>query len=138
MIQLAYVSQSIGLMSQQQLLELLDQARAINTEAGVTGMLLYKDGSFIQVLEGDEEAVRAIYGRIQRDPRHENVKTLYEEPAERRDFADWAMGFHNLNGVDLTALPGYSDFMDSPDLARSFFEDLTRAKKLLLLFRSKS
>lgn len=138
MIQLAYVSQSIGLMSQQELLELLDEARAINAEANVTGMLLYKDGSFIQVLEGEEEAVRTIFGRIERDPRHENVRTLYDEQVERRDFPDWAMGFHNLNGMDLTALPGYCDFMDTPNLARTFFEDLTRAKKLLLLFRSKS
>jgi hypothetical protein len=138
MIQLTYVSQSVGLMSQQQLIELLEQARAINAEAGVTGMLLYKDGSFIQVLEGDEEAVRSIYERIRSDPRHANVRILYDEEIARRDFPEWAMGFHNLNGVDLTTLPGYTDFMDTPNMARTFFEDLTRAKKLLLLFRSRS
>jgi hypothetical protein len=138
MIQLTYVSQSVGLMSQQKLIELLDQARAINAEADVSGMLLYKDGSFIQVLEGDEDAVRTIFDRIRKDPRHENVRTLYDEKIARRDFPAWAMGFHNLNGLDLTTVPGYTDFMDTPNMARAFFDDLTRAKKLLLLFRSKS
>lgn len=138
MIQLAYVSNSVRLMSEMDLTDLLIQARTINAEHGITGMLLYKDRSFLQVLEGDSESVHAIYARITRDRRHEKVRTLYDEPIDKRDFPDWTMGFRNLSGSDLESLVGYTSFMDKPDVARTFFEDLTTAKKLLLLFRSKS
>jgi hypothetical protein len=138
MIQLAYVSNAVQLMSEADLTALLQQARAINAEHGITGMLLYKDRSFLQVLEGDSESVHTIYARITRDARHEKVRTLYDEPIHKRDFSDWTMGFRNLTGSNLESLVGYTDFMDKPDVARTFFEDLTTAKKLLLLFRSKS
>ena len=138
MIQLAYVSNAVHLMTETDLTDLLRQARAINEAHVITGMLLYKDRSFLQVLEGDSDAVHTLYARIVRDPRHEKVKTLYDEPIAKRDFQEWTMGFRNLNGSDLESLVGYTDFMDKPDVARTFFEDLTTAKKLLLLFRSKS
>jgi hypothetical protein len=138
MIQLVYVSNAVQLMSRSDLTALLEQARAINRDFDITGMLLYKDRSFLQVLEGPEQSVRTIYARIMRDTRHEKVKKLYEQPIARREFADWTMGFRMLDGTELSELVGYCDFMDKPDVARTFFEDLTTAKKLLLLFRSKS
>lgn len=56
-------------------------------------MLLYSDGRFVQALEGPEDAVRALYARIQRDPRHARVLTVRAGPGPRRYFADWSMGF---------------------------------------------
>ncbi|HWF37906.1 MAG TPA: BLUF domain-containing protein [Candidatus Acidoferrales bacterium] len=54
----------------------------------VTGMLLYKDGCFMQVLEGNEEAVIDLAEKIQRDPRHKNMMTLYQGDSPERQFAD--------------------------------------------------
>ncbi len=136
--QLAYVSSAAHLMSLDELTALLDQSRRKNDRLGITGMLLYKDGSFLQVLEGDPDAVRTLYQHIQRDERHIKVKTLFDEPVRARDFPQWSMGFQNLDGLDLARIDGYSDFFDNPVTARAYFSDRTRAKKLLLLFRSKS
>lgn len=125
-------------MSLDELTDMLEQARQKNARLGISGMLLYKDRSFLQVLEGNTDAVHELYSRIQRDERHEKVKTLFDEPIEERDFPEWTMGFQNLDGTDLSNLEGYSDFLDTPGTAREFFEHRTRAKKLLLLFRAKS
>jgi hypothetical protein len=138
MIQLAYVSTATQLMSNEDLKRLLEQSREFNAENDVTGMLLYKDRSFLQVLEGSEDVLIPLYDRIRRDSRHEKVKTLFMTDVPRRDFSDWSMGFKNLDGSDLSKLPGYCDFMEEGETARAMFEDLTRARKLLLLFRAKS
>ena len=138
LIQLAYVSTAVTFMPREELTSMLDQAREKNARLGITGMLLYKDKSFLQVLEGEPGAVHELYQRIQRDDRHEKVKTLFDENVDARDFPEWTMGFQNLDGTDLNDLEGYSDFLDTPDTARAFFEHRTRAKNLLLLFRANS
>jgi hypothetical protein len=75
--------------------KLLAQARLRNRAARVSGMLIYKDGEFLQTLEGDEGAVKKIFNRIENDPRHGDFCIL--QPAEfargPRMFSDWAMGF---------------------------------------------
>ncbi len=138
MIHLAYVSTATRLMSTADLADLLDECREFNVRHDITGMLLYKDRSFLQVLEGDEDVTVPLYDRIRRDRRHEKVKTLFMSDVVRRDFPDWSMGFKNLNGFDVSSIVGYNDFMDQGETARAMFDDLTRAKKLLLLFRAKS
>jgi hypothetical protein len=138
MIQLAYVSTATRLMSSEDLAQLLEQSRDFNAANDVTGMLLYKDRSFLQVLEGSEAVLMPLYDRIRRDRRHEKVKTLFMTDVPARDFGEWSMGFKNLDGSDLTALPGYCDFMEDGETARAMFEDLSRAKRLLLLFRAES
>ena len=138
LIHLAYVSTAVRFMPVDELTALLEQARQKNDRLGITGMLLYKDKSFLQVLEGEPDAVHELYQRIQRDDRHEKVKTLFDEALDTRDFPEWTMGFQNLDGTDLSELEGYSDFLETPDTARTFFEHQTRAKKLLLLFRANS
>jgi len=135
---IAYVSTAVHLMSTDELTEILDQARAINQDAGVTGLLLYKDRSFVQVLEGEESTVREIYGRILVDPRHTRVTTLFDEPLARRDFGDWSMGFVRPSDEELAGVEGYSHFLERDYPLRDFLADLTRAKKLLLHFRSKA
>jgi hypothetical protein len=65
---------------------LLETCRKNNAALGVTGMLLYKDGNFRQVLEGDEGAMRGLYERIAADPRHNGEISLQEGFAEERQF----------------------------------------------------
>jgi hypothetical protein len=114
---------------------LLETCRKNNAELGVTGMLLYKDGNFMQVLEGDEGAVRGLYERIAADPRHGGEITLQQGFAEGRQFPDWSMGFRDLDSPEASADPGYSEFLNAPLTGREFSGDPSRAQKLLITFK---
>jgi hypothetical protein len=80
-------------MSAGQLEELLVEARDFNTGKNITGILLYCDDSFMQLLEGNEEDVRSLYGRIESDRRHFDIQTLFTRETEGRWMQDWAMAF---------------------------------------------
>jgi hypothetical protein len=103
MIQTAYVSRAAEAMTQQSLLALLKQALKNNEASGVTGMLLYSNDTFVQVLEGEESALDPVIGKISRDPRHSDVHFLYRKPIRDRQYGDWSMGFKS-GGLDLPAL----------------------------------
>jgi hypothetical protein len=79
---------------------ILETARRENARLGVTGLLLYHDGCFFQVLEGEEADVRAVYARIARDPRHSGLILLQQTRAAARCFPEWSMGY-----VEADALP---------------------------------
>lgn len=73
-------------------------------------MLLYHEGSFLQVLEGAAENVEMLFERIGRDPRHRRVMVLLRRSIDARQFQDWSMGFVDVKSV-AAGLPGYSDFL---------------------------
>jgi lipopolysaccharide biosynthesis regulator YciM len=135
MFYLVYVSDAAEEVSKDDLLTILAESRDKNAEAGITGMLLYKDGSYMQVLEGEEDAVRALYARIRRDPRHRGVVTLVEGQADHRSFADWSMGFQDLSSPEARATPGYSEFMNLPLTAEAFQKNPEQSVKLLWTFK---
>ncbi len=91
--QVLYRSWAAQPWSGAQLQELLGKSRDYNAGYGITGLLLYSEGCFVQVLEGPEDAVRALYAKIQQDPRHTQVLTVREGPGPHRYFADWSMDF---------------------------------------------
>jgi hypothetical protein len=134
--QLGYVSTQTRPMSPADLLELLNRARASNQRADITGLLLHREDSFFQVIEGERTAVRELFERIRRDPRHQRVEILFEETCAQREFADWRMGFVELDGVDLRLLPGYSDFLSDHAEPQGVLRELTRSRRLMLMFRS--
>src|SRR3954454_19376133 len=76
---LVYASVSSHLLEDIELEEILKQANENNDELGVTGMVLYYEGAFMQVLEGTEEVVRALFARIDQDARHRLITPLLEE-----------------------------------------------------------
>ena len=98
--QLIYVSSAVRLLREPELLEILDVARANNSQLDVTGMLLYAGGSFIQVLEGDAQMVERVVRKIKRDARHRGFLTLLDRVLEERDFEGWNMGFHRVSEQD--------------------------------------
>jgi len=135
---LAYVSTETRPLAEPDLIELLAVSRQRNSENGVTGLLLHREDSFCQVLEGNRESVRSIFELISRDPRHNRIQVMFDEPIADREFADWQMAFLRLTDTDLSALSGYSDFMSSNATPREYLEQLTEARRLLLLFRQMS
>jgi hypothetical protein len=82
-----------------QVREILATARRVNAERGVTGVLLFSDHCFAQVLEGPPDAVATVYAAIQRDPRHRDLVVLHDHPVNRRSFGAWSMGFGGIDGV---------------------------------------
>ena len=132
---LVYVSSALKPFSKEDLVTLLEKSRKNNSSLGVSGMLLYKDGNFLQVLEGEEEHVKTLYAKIAKDPRHKGVLTILQGPSTDRDFPDWSMGFRDLASPEVSEIPGFSHFLDTPLTKAGFSSQPSRAKKLLLLFK---
>jgi len=99
MRQLLYVSNTTRKLETGELQDILAASRRNNAPLGVTGMLLYIDGGFLQVLEGEERTLRQVYDRICADPRHWNARVLLDHDSPRA-FADWSMGFERLDAGD--------------------------------------
>lgn len=132
---LVYVSAAETWFSATELHALLQGSRARNQQAGITGLLLYKDGNFMQALEGDEAAVRALHATIKADRRHHGVVTLDSGHQATRQFAQWSMGFFDLR-TQAEALPaGYSNFMDLPLADPVFQNQPGPCHQLLQLFK---
>ena len=88
---------------------ILSQSRQFNPASGITGILCYGGGIFLQALEGGRNAVSDLYGHIQRDPRHNDVVLLhYEEISERR-FGGWTMGHVRLDKLNPSIVLKYSE-----------------------------
>ncbi|HEX8279730.1 MAG TPA: BLUF domain-containing protein [Chthoniobacterales bacterium] len=132
---LIYVSVATDELNEPQLFEMLKLSRANNERDDITGMLLYKDGRFMQLLEGPESAVCATYSRIARDLRHRDVTILLEGPIQERDFTEWSMGFQALDNETARATPGFSPFLDVKFSVFEFQSDPSRAHQLLRIFR---
>jgi hypothetical protein len=84
-----------------------------NEKNEVTGMLVYKNGRFLQVLEGEIENVLETYKRISKDPRHHNIVVLLKDEIESRDFQHWSMGFKKLQDSDLDNFPKYAKYFNT-------------------------
>jgi hypothetical protein len=132
---LTYVSSAVKPFSKSELRELLAKSRKNNSRLDVTGMLLYKDGNFMQTLEGEEQLVLSLSERIHADARHKGMMVLHQARSPERQFADWSMGFCDLNSSDTERLPGYNDFMNLPLTDAQFARNPNRAMTLLLIFR---
>jgi hypothetical protein len=132
---LVYVSSARSRFSSQEVADILAVSRRNNTARGVTGMLLYRDGNLMQVLEGDKPVVRDLYDRIGSDPRHHGVTTVWEAEEPQRQFPDWSMAFRDLADVDDTAPPGFNRFLSTPLTVDVFGPAPTLVQQLLLVFK---
>jgi len=135
LFQIVYTSTVAESFSRAELKDLLQSSVQRNTQAGITGLLLYRDGAFMQALEGEEPAVIALFARISRDPRHHHVIPLLHERIERRNFPSSAMAFHDLDTTDLRDLPGYSEFLNTPLNGDLLKPDIPKCQRLLLFFK---
>jgi hypothetical protein len=108
LVRLLYASRAID-TTPEAIEAILTQSRHHNPECGITGILCYGGGIFLQAIEGGRMAVSELYGHIQRDPRHNDVVLLhYEEISERR-FAGWTMGQVNMSKINASILLKYAE-----------------------------
>ncbi|HEX2623013.1 MAG TPA: BLUF domain-containing protein [Phototrophicaceae bacterium] len=136
LVSLVYVSVSSSLMNDDELRQLLAKCRENNQKLDVTGMLLYKDGLFIQTLEGEAGVVANLYDKIAQDPRHYNILKVYQDQISVRSFPNWTMGFNKLPEVEPVgqSWEGYTDFLAQPH-PEYFMEHPDRARALLESFK---
>ncbi len=90
---LIYTSVPSFPMEEQDLEDLLTEARSCNQAHDITGLLVYTGSRFIQVLEGTQSEVQGLYQRIVRDDRHHSEILVYETRIQQRCFSDWSMGY---------------------------------------------
>jgi hypothetical protein len=88
-----YLSAESWPLTQADIDDILLASRRNNTADGITGLLVFHDGRFLQVLEGEKEAVSACVARIRKDPRHDAIFRVENGPVEARAFEGWQMGF---------------------------------------------
>lgn len=116
---LVYVSSASKKMSEEELTLLLEKARQNNERLGITGLMIYIDGNIIQMLEGEEEKVRAVYNRILSDPRHHGVLKLLDRPLDKRNFENWSMQFKSMSHAAAASIVGYNNLKKENFLAPS-------------------
>lgn len=134
LISLIYTSIAIKDMHDEDLIDILTTARDHNARVGITGMLLFRNGIFLQVLEGSQEAVESLYEMITKDSRHHNVTLVHKGEIEKRKFSDWAMGFNHLSEEELSNFDDYTGELE----AELFAAQPLRTKTLLESFHDRS
>jgi hypothetical protein len=138
LITMVYVSAASEKMTDEQLRELLAVCRRNNQRNHIPGMLLYRNGMFIQAIEGERNDVYELYDKIKHDARHFNVMRVYQSPIVERSFSNWMMGFNRLDNIELTDVPGYTDYLSQPFDIEAFVRQPDRARKLLAHFKDRT
>lgn len=108
-----YFSHSTRFRQETDLLHLLEQSRQHNAAADITGILLFVQGSIVQVLEGEESVIEALFEKIDKDPRHTNVAKVVSQPIEKRHFTDWSMGYKTISRAQLDIIKSIIDLGDT-------------------------
>jgi hypothetical protein len=137
LVRLMYVSRAVPALDQEELVAILRKSRAANPAHGITGVLCFSEGIFLQVLEGGRGAVNRLYNKIAADARHTQVELLrYEEIGERR-FAGWAMGQVNMGRLNPALLLKYSEcarldpYAVSGQVSMALFDDLVATASIV-------
>ena len=130
LIQLIYISYSKGFFDQQQLSELLAVCKKENSKHGITGLLLYKSGVFMQVIEGERAEIEQLYKNIENDDSHTGIILLIKESISNRELPDWSM---SIQKVPVSMTKEYSQFFTC-----SSYDNMLagKAKTLLLSFKN--
>lgn len=108
------------------------KSQSFNAEQDITGMLIFSNGIFMQVLEGDKDNVESLFDAIEQDARHENIVALARETIPNRNFAEWSMAYKALDKLDVSPLEEALDWTWSIDN----LENLKTPNNVTALFQS--
>lgn len=135
MLSIVYSSRAASDIGQSDLRELLTRSRSNNERDGLTGMLLYRSGYFLQVLEGPDDGVRRRLTVIEADERHDDVKVLIDETIEERLFPEWTMAFDAVPSDSADQVPGLRTTFDDLAAPRRSSETLGAVRALVAWYR---
>lgn len=91
MLSLIYVSVASPGLSMAAVEDMAAKAAEANAESELTGMLAYNSASFMQLLEGDGDAVLDTMQRIEADDRHSCITFIRQAVREERECPGWSM-----------------------------------------------
>jgi len=134
-LQLIYTSVATVAFPEDDLNALLFKSRKNNKESDITGMLLYDNGTFLQIIEGPDDAIQQLFSKIEKDDRHERIITISQRSIPRRDFDQWSMGFVRINKDQFLSLPGYEDFFEGEPSLSHLRKEAWLTRRILLYFR---
>ena len=119
LVELSYLSEAVSDMSFLGLMRLLESARAFNQTNGITGILLYDNQQFGQIIEGERASVMKAWNRIQEDKRHHRIELLEIREISERSYPDWLLRFYGGETLtrDYPALAEMVGGMDKHSLA---------------------
>jgi EAL domain-containing protein (putative c-di-GMP-specific phosphodiesterase class I) len=127
-----YTSQTTKLFSKRNLLDLLHQSRAYNSVDNITGVLIHRKNIFLQVIEGDPEAIEDLLKRLLLDTRHMKLNIVLDQFTESRIFSNWSMGCADFNKPELSLIPGLRADLSDPDIIQKIITRLPEVSSFLL------
>ena len=128
-----YASSSKKILTENELEIFLQEIRNLNLMHQITGLLLYSEGNFIQLIEGEKKIIQLVYSKIKKDTRHSHVTTLVKTPITERVFPDWTMGFRKISDENASSIPGYNDFISNRKIKNSLDN---KPKEIQVLFKT--
>ncbi|MBE7953227.1 BLUF domain-containing protein [Microbacterium oxydans] len=134
LVSLVYTSTASQPFRETALEQLLAVCRRLNDGRGITGMLLHRDGRFIQVLEGQADTIAGLVDTIRRDSRHRDLRVLLTQSITERRFPDWTMGYRALH-VGESRPSGFRDSFADLDAGADVDTTLRALNELTLWFR---
>ncbi|MGR9052613.1 MAG: phosphate-starvation-inducible PsiE family protein [Gammaproteobacteria bacterium] len=137
MIRLVYVSSTDKDWQADDLLALLKNCRIKNGARNITGILLYSNNTFFQVLEGEKDDVESVFEKIKKDDRHRDVTLIEKTQITERQFPYWSMGFEKIDPAELSHIKGLNNFFEDDFSAGGFIQNKNVIAPLLKHFRAK-
>ena len=136
MISITYISKETAPFSSIDFLKLLDHCQKNNPLRGITGMLIYGNGTFLQCVEGESTDVEQLLEKIKIDSRHKDLKILSNIKIQNRLFNKWDMGFERLTEESIAQAPGLNSFAYQNFNANYLIENSSAVESLLSRHRS--
>ena len=134
--QIVYISSATFSLSDNELRNIEKVAIKNNSRVDVTGILMYRNGSFMQFLEGPETHVKQIFLKIKHDNRHKNIITLREGKISNRQFSDWSMKFTPLEEINIKSGFIFTKLFNFTEFTNEVLENAKMTMSLLLAFRN--
>lgn len=128
--QIIYSSASSTPMELDELEDILEHAQSSNSTCGITGALVYADGYFLQILEGEKAAVESLMQRIKKDLRHETVVILQSGQMDSAAFSDWRMAYVSATPEQVAQWAGLGVENKLPDVWENLRQNPTRASQV--------
>lgn len=100
MERLIYTSEASDMLSGDEVFEIVEASARNNAKRDISGFLIFKDGRFLQLIEGETDSLEELMQVLQRDPRHHSIRTVKRTVANQREFDGWRMRRFNSGDAE--------------------------------------